>query len=132
MGQGKRFENEVGYRKPPKKSQFQKGTSGNPKGRPKGSSNLRAQFTRILEERVIVNDNGRRKSITKREATLKQQVNKAASGDPKAFQLIIPLLLGFEEAGGDMPARAALPEEDRKVLENFLKRCEKPKTSGGK
>lgn len=29
----------IGYKKPPKKSQFKKGKSGNPKGRPKGSKN---------------------------------------------------------------------------------------------
>lgn len=34
-------EKEVGYGKPPAHSRFKKGTSGNLKGRPKGTKNLR-------------------------------------------------------------------------------------------
>ena len=130
MDPSERSEDEVGYGKPPKKSQFQKGASGNPKGRPKGSRNLSTQLTRILGEKVIVNENGRRKPITKLEAALKQQVNKAASGDLKALQMLVSLLRSFEEVGGDAGARTAVPEEDRKLMLSFFERYEKDKISG--
>ena len=40
-----------------------------------------------LNEAVVVNENGRRKRISKREELLKQLVNRAAFGDPRAIQL---------------------------------------------
>lgn len=46
---------------------------------------------------MTITENGRRKSITKFDASIKQQVNKAASGDPHAFKAIMSLVTGFRE-----------------------------------
>lgn len=41
---------DVGYGKPPKATQFKKGTSGNPKGRPRKSQSQRSIASRVLKE----------------------------------------------------------------------------------
>lgn len=76
---------DVGYQKPPKKSQFQPGKSGNPKGRPKGSKNLRTLLEEELLQIVTIKENGCAKGISKKQALIKQIVNKAASGDLRAI-----------------------------------------------
>ena len=50
---------EVGYGKPPVHSQFQPGKSGNPKGRPTSTKNLKTDLAQELAERVQVTENGR-------------------------------------------------------------------------
>ena len=75
----------VGYRSPPEATRFKKGVSGNPRGRPKGSLNVATVLTKTLRERVTITENGRRKTVTKLEAALKQLVNKAAAGDLRAL-----------------------------------------------
>src|ERR1700681_3237276 len=87
----------VGYRKPPAQSRFKPGQSGNPKGRPKGSLNIATVLERTLREKVIINENGQRKIITKLEASIKQLVNKAAAGDLRAIQQLAALARGGEE-----------------------------------
>lgn len=43
-------DDDVGYAKPPKATQFKKGTSGNPEGRPRKSQSHRAIAIRVLNE----------------------------------------------------------------------------------
>ncbi len=80
---------EVGYGRPPKHSRFQKGRSGNPKGRPKKSRGFRAIVHQHLEAPVEVRINGRVTSISKREAIIAQLVNKAATGASRAIELLL-------------------------------------------
>ena len=83
---------EVGYGTPPLHTRFQKGQSGNPKGRPRGRKNLSSLLNEVLNGWVIVVENGRRKRITKREAIITQLVNKSAAADLKATQIVLALL----------------------------------------
>ena len=53
---------EVGYGKPPKDTQFQKGVSGNPRGRPKKSRDFDHELIRESESFMTINENGRPKT----------------------------------------------------------------------
>lgn len=92
----------VGYGNPPRHTRFQKGLSGNPDGRPKGSKNIATLLERALMERVTITENGKRRSISKLEASFKQLVNLAASGDLPAMRQLysfIPWLEGQQKEG---------------------------------
>ena len=82
----------VGYGKPPRHTRFRKGQSGNPKGRPAGTRNLATLVEQTLDEPVVINENGRRKTIRKREALVKLLTNKAVAGDQRAFKLLLEIL----------------------------------------
>jgi hypothetical protein len=76
---------EVGYGRPPKVSQFKKGQSGNPRGRPKRRLKVDDQIRKAFEKKIVINENGRRKTITKLEAVFTQLANRAASGNMSAL-----------------------------------------------
>jgi hypothetical protein len=81
----------VGYGKPPQHGRFQKGRSGNPRGRPKRTESFAQLARRTLNERIVIKENGERRSITKQQAALKQLVNRAAAGDLRAFRELLKL-----------------------------------------
>ena len=121
----KSSEYSVGYGKPPKHAQFRKGQSGNPNGRPKGTLNFATVLTRTLREQVVINENGRRQTVTKLEAAVKQLVNKSASGDLAALRQLVMLVQMAEERvlEGAAPT-AVLEEADQKVMLSIVRRFE--------
>lgn len=115
----------LGYCNPPQHSRFKKGQSGNPQGRPKGTLNMATVLERTLREKVVINENGRRKTVTKLEAAIKQLTNKAASGELKALQLLAALVRSAEERGIKTAVpNSTLVEVDEKIVLGILNRLE--------
>jgi Family of unknown function (DUF5681) len=113
----------VGYGKPPLSTRFKKGVSGNPNGRPKGSRKVAAVFAKTLREKVVINEHGQRKTVSKLEAAIKQFVNKAASGDLRALQMLVALVREAEtREAPTSDERSALGEFDQKVIDGIIKR----------
>jgi hypothetical protein len=112
----------VGYGNPPRQSRFKKGQSGNPRGRVKSSKNLATVLMDTVHEVVTVNEGGHRKTITKLEAMSKQLVNKAASGDPRATQLLLQMIQMFEGRSEQATQEAVIEEADELVVQQLFAR----------
>jgi hypothetical protein len=110
----------VGYGRPPKATQFKKGKSGNPKGRPKGSRPIGAVLQEVLGQRISVTENGKTRRLPALEVMLRRLANDAMRNEPVAL-----LMLSLFDRYGESPeAGIRLDEvlaEDRAILANFLK-----------
>ena len=82
---------EIGYKKPPKQFCFSKGTSGNPRGRPRGSQNMAALFGKELNSKVSVKDSEKGGKITLRHAIVKRICFDAAKGNHRAAAHILKM-----------------------------------------
>src|ERR1039458_8563864 len=91
------IESEVGYRKPPKAFQFQKGRSGNPSGRPPKILGIPELLWEIANQKVLVQGKNGPKYITKEKACLTQLRSEAAGGDLKAIDLYVKFRMRSEE-----------------------------------
>jgi hypothetical protein len=119
----------VGYGRPPKHGQFEKGRSGNPKGRPKGTRNLATDLEEELSALILVREGTQSKHISKQRAMVKALLAKAIKGDTKAINIALSLmcrLFQIEEA--DL-SEATLPEDDRAILEAFQRRWQSTATT---
>jgi hypothetical protein len=124
----KRTDYEVGFGKPPAHTRFAKGRSGNPRGRPKGSRNLATLLEQELNAPVIINENGQRKRVTKLQAAVKQLVNKAASGEPRALQQLLGLNRLLDESAGETALEPISGEFDQQLIRGVLKRMQRKST----
>jgi hypothetical protein len=118
----------VGYKSPPKHSQFKKGRSGNPSGRPKGVRNLRTSVENVLTEIISVNTGGKLVKVSKFEAMCMQHSNKALKGDHRAFRWVCDTVksLGLFDKRPQtlvMHNIPALSLDELKMLERLLSKA---------
>ena len=101
---------------PPKHTQFQKGKSGNPRGRPRKRDDLNTVLERVLKRKVRIRDEERKIPI--RDALIWKLRELALQGDKQALSLQRRII---EQAGLDQ-TDANDPEADKiKVLKALEK-----------
>ena len=124
----------VGRGNPPKHTQFRKGTTGNPKGRPKGSKNLSTYLMEAARDQVSATVGGKTRKISKIQATAMQLATKAAGGDQAAMGKLLDWIDEIEtRAAAVRPSQFPLSAPDIEVLRTVyerMKQCETEKTGG--
>lgn len=110
---------DIGYKKPPRQNQFQKGQSGNPNGRPRGSRNLRTDLQEELQEKVMVTESGRQRPVSKQRALVKTMTSRALKGDSRAIALLADLAMRLLPQDDEAPAARPLSADDQAILEDF-------------
>ena len=92
---------EIGHGKPPVATQFKKGKSGNPRGRPQKPSyyvkpqhvtSVADDLLNELNQVVPVTTNGKKKNVTKQQLLVKNLVAQALKGQSKALSLVWKLI----------------------------------------
>ena len=107
----------VGYGKPPKETQFQKGKSGNPKGKPKASQPLEAVFLREGARLVTIKSGESVQKVAKRDALVRRLIDMARQGDIAAARLALPHLFAAAASGAEPEAAAPLSDAERAAMQ---------------
>jgi Family of unknown function (DUF5681) len=84
----------AGYGRPPKRFQFPKGVSGNPRGRPKQAAfSLAGAIARVLDGTTSYREHGTTRKTSRRELTVRNQINRALGGDVQSAAMLLKLLI---------------------------------------
>lgn len=113
---------DVGYKKPPSHTQFKKGRSGNPKGRPKSARGLKTDLRAELITKMKIRMNGEDVSGTKQQLMLRTLSARAASGDVQATRILIDLVMQVFGPEDHVTGPKRLSALDQQVLDQLLAR----------
>jgi hypothetical protein len=114
------FDNDgIGRRAPPRHSQFKKGQSGNPAGRPKKVASFKSDLAAELQEKLSIAENGKQRKITKQRAFCKTLVAAAIKKDIRAVNALLACMRFFG-VGLEQAATESADIEDLELLETYL------------
>ncbi len=122
---------EVGYGKPPRHTRFQPGRSGNPRGRPKGTNNLKTDLLEELAEKIPIREGEQSRRVSKQRALLKSLVNRALKGDARTAGLLISMMMRLLDTGEGAPEiEEPLHDDEHEILRAFEGRVRRGSTDG--
>jgi Family of unknown function (DUF5681) len=115
----------VGYRRPPLHSRFKTGQSGNPKGHPKQSRNLRTIVRQVFDEQMPIREGGRLRRMSAIEALLRTLLMRAFKGDLKAMSslMVLSRQSGYGADQDEGAADLLCSPEHEAIIANFVDRC---------
>jgi hypothetical protein len=111
---------EIGYRRPPRTTQFKPGQSGNPRGRPKGARSVGTILLDVSGRRIAVTENGETRRIPTIEVVLRRLANDAIRGDRLAAKLFISLVERNAHSPATLLETGDLLAEDRDILKQYM------------
>lgn len=91
----------IGYKQPPRHTQFKPGQSGNVGGRPKKAKGLDDVLWKALRSPVSIMKDGKSRKVSMLEGIVMQHLTKAASGDARAAAIVFNLLRSNPPDRGD-------------------------------
>jgi hypothetical protein len=112
----------VGYGKPPKHTRFKPGHTGNPKGRPKGTQNLKTDLMEELSERISISEGGKPKKLSKQRALVKSLTVNAIKGDARAISILVNLMIRVLQVVEADQEGDRISDDDLTILDNFIAR----------
>jgi len=104
----------VGFKRPPIDSQFPKGQSGNPSGRPKKKRVFLDDAAEIFGTPVTGHANGKKITLPVLQAIFRRTVRKALKDDNAALRRVIDLMLTLEPAARQQADQKAKAGSDAK------------------
>jgi hypothetical protein len=117
MTKGKDYE--VGYGKPPPQHRFQKGQSGNPRGRKSAKLNEAELVAKVRDELITMTINGKTRRVTAFEAVLrKTYMTVLAKGSVRDLEKLLELYARFG-AEPEALRNAQMKENADKVIETI-------------
>jgi hypothetical protein len=122
----------VGKGKPDKSKSWKKGQSGNRKGRPKGSKNLKTIARAAAKRTVTVVKNGRKRKATHLEVGLEHLQLDVARGSRGAFREYVSFLERHLDSNETKLSMEDLTAQDRALLDYVFTRAALLKKKGPK